>query len=291
MNNLRYEYSPIIRRKRIKWPKDARVAVWVIPNIEHFDFDEAFPGSGPAAGKIPDVMNFSARDYGNRIGVWRIMDVLDKYGIKATVSLNSDVCEYYPIIIEEGKKRGWEFMGHGIKKSKVLIGLSEDEEREVVATTIRTISRSVGKAPEGWLSPGLAETFNTPDILAEEGIKYICDWSNDDQPYAMKVLKGTLISIPYSTEVNDMPAFLTSHLTSEDFYHVIKDQFDVFYSEGATNGRVMSIGLHPFLIGLPSKIGCLDRALKYISSHQDVWFATGAEICDWYCRHYLDTTS
>lgn len=290
MTDTRYDYSPIIKRDKIKWPKQARVAVWIIPNIEHFEFDAPTSGFGPTTGKVPDIRNYAWKDYGNRVGVWRIMDVLDKYGIKATVALNAAVCDHYPIIIEEAKKREWEFMGHGITNSKPLMYLSEAEERQLISETLNKITEAAGTPPRGWLGPGLVETLNTPDILAEQGIEYLCDWCNDDQPYPMKVNKGTLISIPYSVELNDIQAFLNYHLTPDEFYKVIKDQFDVLYEEGATNGRVMAIAIHPYLIGLPYRIKCLDKALQYIKGHKDVWFATGSEIIDWYKERYLNRT-
>jgi peptidoglycan/xylan/chitin deacetylase (PgdA/CDA1 family) len=275
----------MITRNPIRWPDGARVAVWVIPNIEHFEFETPLTGFGSAVGKVPDVRNYSWKDYGNRVGLWRIMRILDKYDIKATVALNAAVCDHYPVIIEQCKQRDWEFMGHGITNSKSLIDLPEAEEREVIRTTIRKITDAVDRRPEGWLSPALAETFNTPDILAEEGIIYLCDWCNDDQPYPMKVRKGSLVSIPYSIEINDMQVFINYHLTTEEYCQMIKDQFDVLYEEGATNGQVMAIAVHPFLTGLPYRIGYLDRALQYIKGHKDVWFATGSEITSWYLEH------
>ena len=288
MENMRYEYSPVIARRTIQWPNKARLAVWVIPNIEHFEFDAPAIDISGAASPIPDVSNYARRDYGNRVGVWRIMEILDRYDIKATAALNSAVCEHYPIIIQEGKKRGWEFMGHGVTNSTRLVKLSEDEERNIIKSVIQTITHTTGKQPEGWLSPGLMETFNTPDILAEQGIRYLCDWCSDDQPYRMKVKKGNLISMPYSLDINDIPAFLRFSKTTEEFYEMIKEQFDVLYEEGAASGRVMAIALHPFVIGQPHRIKCLDKALRYIKRHKDVWFATGSEIAKWYYEHHVN---
>ena len=288
MENMRYEYSPVIARRTIQWPNKARLAVWVIPNIEHFEFDAPAIDISGAASPIPDVSNYARRDYGNRVGIWRIMEILDRYDIKATAALNSAVCEHYPIIIHEGKKRGWEFMGHGVTNSTRLAKLSEDEERKIIKSVIQTIAHAAGKQPEGWLSPGLMETFNTPDILAEQGIRYLCDWCSDDQPYRMKVKKGNLISMPYSLDINDLPAFLRFSKTTEEFYEMIKEQFDVLYEEGAASGRVMAIALHPFVIGQPHRIKCLDKALRYIKRHKDVWFATGSEIAKWYYEHHVN---
>ncbi len=287
MKNLRYEYSPIINRRAIEWPNKGRLAVWVIMNIEHFEIDIPSSGFGPAVGQVPDVRNYAWRDYGVRVGIWRVMDILDHYEMRASVALNSSVCEHYPLIIEEGKRRRWEFMGHGITNSKLLVNLPEDEERKVIRATIQDIGDAVGRRPEGWLSPALSETFNTLDILAEEGIRYVCDWCNDDQPYPMRVKQGTLISIPYSVEVNDLPVFLSYHFSPDQFCQIIKDQFDVLYQEGTRNGRVMAIALHPFLMGQPFRSKYLDSALQYIVNHPHVWVATGSEIANWYYEHYF----
>jgi peptidoglycan/xylan/chitin deacetylase (PgdA/CDA1 family) len=287
MDHHRFDYSPIIKRKPLKWPNGARVAVWIIPNIEHFEFD--LPGTALfPLNVVPDVLNYGWRDYAVRVGVWRLMEALDKYGIRATVALNAAVCEHYPIIIEEGKKRNWEFMGHGMTNSQLLTGLPEEEERKVIRETIHTITKSVGKTPEGWLGPALAETFVTPDLLAEEGIRYLCDWCNDDQPYAMKVRAGQLLSVPYSLELNDIPFFIGKGNSGADFLQAITDQFDVLYEEGKTNGRVMAIALHPFIISVPHRHKYFAQALEYICRHREVWLATGSEIAHWYYDHYLN---
>jgi len=288
MDHQRFDYSPIIKRKPLKWPNGARVAVWIIPNIEHFEFD--LPGTALfPLNVVPDVLNYAWRDYAVRVGIWRLMDTLDHYSIRATVALNAAVCEHYPIIIEEGKKRNWEFMGHGMTNSQLLAGLPEEEERKVIRDTIHTITKSVGEAPEGWLGPGLAETFITPDLLAEEGIRYLCDWCNDDQPYAMKVKKGRLLSVPYSIELNDIPFFVGKGNSGADFLQAIQDQFDVLYEEGKVNGRVMAIALHPFIISVPHRHKYFAKALEYICRHKEVWLATGSEIANWYYDHYLNS--
>ncbi|MDP2718808.1 MAG: polysaccharide deacetylase family protein, partial [Dehalococcoidia bacterium] len=214
-----------------------------------------------------------------------IMDVLKKNGIRGTVALNAAICDHHPQIIEEADKLNWEFMGHGVTNSSPLVNLPEDREREVIHSVVEKITAATGKKPLGWLGPGLVETFNTPDILAEEGIEYLADWCCDDQPYKLRVKKGSLYSIPYSNGVNDMPAFQTFHHTAREFCELIKDNFDVLYREGETTGRVMPIALHPFLSGVPYRIDWLDKALQYIREHEKVWFATGSEIIDWFRKH------
>jgi peptidoglycan/xylan/chitin deacetylase (PgdA/CDA1 family) len=283
MNNTRYEFGPIIRRKPLRWPNGARVAVWVIPNIEHFHIDR--PGTAMRAGstsQVPDVYNVAWRDYGLRVGIWRQMAMFDKYGIRATVALNAEVCDHYPVVIEEAVKRGWEFMGHGMTNSQSMYGLPEDEERGVIEQTLARIEQGTGQRPRGWLGPGLAETMRTPDLLAAAGVQYVGDWVADDQPFPLKVEQGTLTAMPYTIELNDIPIFLGRHHTGRQFYEIIRDQFDVLYHEGQESGRVMAIALHPMITGQPHRAKYLDDALAYVTGHRHVWLATGSEILDAY---------
>ncbi len=265
-----FPYQAIVDRPRIVWPNGARVAVWVIPNIEHFHLELGQPA--------PDVRNYSRRDYGNRVGVWRLMEVLEKNGVRGTVALNADVGRYYPRIMEAVIKLGWELMGHGLTNSTMLTGMSKEVETSVIAEAKRVIE-GYGRAMRGWLGPGLIETWNTLDLLRAHGVEYVCDWVNDDLPYRMN---NGLYSIPYSIEVNDMPLFNLPSIDIEEFYRRICETFDVLYDEGRRNGRVMAIALHPFLMGVPHRIRVLDRALRHIASHDQVWFATGSEIIQAY---------
>jgi allantoinase len=217
-----------------------------------------------------------------------MMDLLARYDLRASALLNSDVCVYHPQIVEEGNKLGWAWLAHGKNNSTFQAGMSRDEERSYLTDVVTTISQSTGKQPKGWLGPALTETFNTPDLLAELGIDYVLDWCNDDQPYPMRVDGGRMISVPYSIEVNDIPMFLGKGYTGEQFYQAVVDQFDQLYAEGEHTGRVMCVALHPFIINQPFRHKYLDRALKYITGHEDVWFATSDEIAEWYYRDYYD---
>ncbi|HUK59109.1 MAG TPA: polysaccharide deacetylase family protein [Stellaceae bacterium] len=284
----RYDYSAIVDRKPLRWPDGARVAVWVIPNIEHFLFDSGgVTASGAASGLKPDVMNFSWRDYGLRVGIWRLMEIMERHGVRGTVALNSDVTEKYPRVIEAGNALKWEWMGHGTTNSILLNAQDEDEERALLRQSVETIAKGVGRKPKGWLSPGLTETVRTLDLLAECGIEYVGNWVNDEQPYPMRVKSGSMLSIPYTIELNDIPNFLSRNRTGEEFAKQICDQFDVLYEDGAKTGRVMAIALHPFLIGHPHRAKHFEKALAYVAQHKGVWLATGGEIADWYKRNYL----
>jgi allantoinase len=284
----RFDYSAIVDRAPLRWPDGARVAVWVIPNIEHFLFDRPGTSISSATTRLsPDVLNYSWRDYGVRVGIWRLMEIMERHGVKGTVALNADVCRHYPRIIEAGNALGWEWMGHGITNSTLLNAQAEDEERALVREVVETIARGTGKRPRGWLGPALSESVRTLDILAANGIEYVGDWVNDEQPYPMRVQSGSMISLPYSIELNDIPNFLEMKRTGEEFGRMIRDQFDTLYEDGAKSGRVMAICLHPFLIGHPHRARYFADALAHITSRREVWVTTGAKIVDWYKQTYL----
>lgn len=278
-----FPYSPIIRRPRLEWPNGARVAFWIVPNIEFFSLETRPGGIGP--GKIPDIPTWAVRDYGNRVGVFRIMDVLDRYGMRATAALNSDICEFHPEIIEEGNKRRWEWMGHNQSNSRRLNEVPVEEESQIIHRTLDTIERVSGQRPLGWLGSGLQETWDTLDHLAEAGCEYVSDWGpNDDQPYLMETAGDkNLVSVPYSYAINDKAALEAFGLTTGDFKEMICAQFDTLYREGEQTGRVMHLAVHPYLTGQPFRINALDEALAYITGHSEVWLATGTEIA----QHYI----
>jgi peptidoglycan/xylan/chitin deacetylase (PgdA/CDA1 family) len=279
-----FPYSPIIRRPRLVWPDGAHVALWVIPNIEFFSLAEKVPlGSGGTGVPVPDVPSWSARDYGNRVGVFRLMEVLDRHGIRATVALNADLCAHHPEIIEEGQKRDWEWMGHNETNTRRLNEAPPGEEAGIIERTLSKIEKAIGRRPVGWLGSGLQETWNTLDHLVAEGCEYVSDWTNDDQPYVMTLGGGRrLIAMPYSHEINDKPAFEKFHRTADEFRDMICRQFDVLYREGAQSGRVMAIAIHPYLTGVPHRIDAFDAALAHVCRHAGVWKATGAEVA----RHF-----
>jgi peptidoglycan/xylan/chitin deacetylase (PgdA/CDA1 family) len=279
-----FPYTPINRRPKLEWPNGARLALWVIPNIEFFSLKNPLPGHPweKATGEGPTVRAWGQRDYGNRVGIYRIMDVLTKHGIRATATVNSAICDHHPQIIEDAVKLGWEFMGHNKTNTTRLTGLGLEEERELIRGSLERLAQATGKKPVGWLGAGLAETWNTLDILTEEGCMYVSDWVNDDQPYLMTVNGKRITYLPYSYEINDSPQLYYRDRSIEEFESMIKRQFDTLYAEGEQSARVMAICLHPFIIGVAHRIGGLDSALKYICSHAGVWKATGEEICKAY---------
>jgi peptidoglycan/xylan/chitin deacetylase (PgdA/CDA1 family) len=280
----RYEDSFITERKPFRWPGNNTLAVWFAPNAEVWQYDQA-TGVGITpnpTNHVPDVFNYAWREYGMRVGLWRIADVFDEAGVRATVALNSQVCDVHPKAVEEMKKRGWEFMGHGTTNSTNLASLNLEQERDTIRGILKTIEQASGRRPRGWLGSGLIETYDTLDILAEEGVIYCGDWNNDDQPYPMKVKAGKMFSIPYCNEINDISVYLRKGYTGEQYLRSVVDQFDTLYADSRKQPRVMGVPLHPMISGQPLRIKYLARAIAYMKEHQGVWFATGSEIIDAY---------
>ena len=285
-----YHYAPLIDRPKIDWPNRARIAFWVAPNIEFYELSPPRnPLRTPWPRPIPDVLNYAHRDYGNRVGHWRMMEVMDACGVRGSVSLSAAVCDHHPEIIEACLERDWELFSHGIYNSRYVYGMSEAQEREMIEDAIESIQRHTGKPLAGWLSPALTNTVRTMDLLAEYGIRYTCDLFHDDQPQPVKVRSGKLISVPYSLEMNDFVAFKRYGATPRAYAEMLKRQFDQLYQEGEENAQVMCIPLHPFLIGQPHRIGPFAEALEYITGHEAVWVTTAGEIAEWYYEHHYES--
>jgi peptidoglycan/xylan/chitin deacetylase (PgdA/CDA1 family) len=279
----RLPYSPLPERPLFRWPGDAKIALWVVPNIEHYEY---LPPSGQVRDPWPrmphpDVLGYGSRDYGNRVGLWRMMDVMDKHDIRCTMSLNLAVYEHYPQIMDACEARGWDLLCHGLYNTRYFWGLTEADERARIAECVDLWRRLTGRMIPGWFSPGGSYTLNTPDLVAEAGIKYYSDWNHDDQPTSLRTRHGNLITVPYTMDINDG---MTSRwpIEGEAFAQMIIDYFDCLYRDPSPQGRVMCIALHPYLMGQPHRIRHLDRALGHILAHEGVWKATGEQIADWY---------
>ena len=284
-----YDYSPLIDRPRITWPNGARVAFWVAPNLEFYELDPAVNPLRTAWPRpVPDVLNYSHRDYGNRVGHWRMMEVMDAHGVRGSISLNVALCDHHPEIIEACAERDWEFFSHGIYNTRYTYAMDEAQERAMIEDAIATVEKHTGRRLAGWLSPALTNTERTMDLLAEYGVQYTCDLFHDDQPQPVKVKNGRLISVPYSLVMNDLVVYLFDFGTPRRYTEMLKRQFDQLYAEGAQSGQVMCIPLHPFLVGQPHRIGPFAEALDYITGHDAVWVTTGQEIAAWYYEHHYD---
>lgn len=284
-----YDYSPMLDRPKITWPNGARVAFWVAPNIEFYELDPPQnPGRRPWPKPHPDVVPHSHRDYGNRAGFWRMMEVMEKYGVRGSVSLNVAMCQHHPEIIEACSALDWEFFSHGVYNTRYTYTMTEAQERAMMEDVIKTIKDCTGQDTDGWLAPALSYTTNTFELLAEYGIKYTCDLFHDDQPQPVKTKSGRLISVPYSLEMNDTVVLSMMGKSSRHYTEILKANFDQLYEEGAENGQVMCIPLHPFLIGQPHRIGNFAEVLEYITGHDKVWVTTGREIAAHYYEHHYD---
>lgn len=285
----RVDYSPIIDRPPIHWPNNARVAFWVAPNVEHYEYVPEFDGKKNPWPRTPypDVQQYAYRDYGNRVGFWRMLEVLDAHKIRCCVSLNLAVLEHFPEIGKAMVDRDWDFMSHGIYNTRYLDTYTEERERAFYQDNIETLKRHTGKTLKGMLGPAVSATERTPDLMAEAGLIYHTDWVHDDQPVPIKVNQGKLVSVPYSFELNDVPIFRT-HYESEYFVQMCKAQFDQLYAEGSESGRVMCIALHPYLFGQPHRIRYLDELLGYIMSHDGVWQTTADEIAEFFIENNYD---
>jgi peptidoglycan/xylan/chitin deacetylase (PgdA/CDA1 family) len=284
-----YDYLPYGDRPRITWPGGARVAFWIAPNLEFYEWDPpANPQRAPWPRPQPDLQNYGWRDYGNRVGFWRMLEVMDHYRVPGSVSLNVALCDHMPDIIKACVDRGWEFFSHGIYNTRYTYGMSEAQERAMIRDVIDSIARATGQPTDGWLSPALTNTERTMELLAEAGVKYTLDLFHDDQPTPLTLRSGRMISLPYSLEMNDFTVLLQAGVSPQGYTEMIKAQFDRLYLEGAENGTVMCIPLHPYLIGQPHRVAPFAESLDYITNHDGVWIATAREIATWYLEHHHD---
>ena len=291
MDHDHYDWSPLnATRPKLQWPENARVALCVVVVLEHAEwkkppdhFEVANLAGGYGWGPFPDVTAWSHREYGNRVGVFRVLDVLKKHGIQPTVAIDALTAEHYPFIVQHCKTRDCEFIAHGISVNRMITSrMSEDEEREYIRASIDAVERATGQRPLGWLGPESGESARTPRLLAQAGVRYVCDWANDEQPYRMKVPEGDLHALPVSFPLDDVNALWERHIDIDAYGTMIRETFDTLHRDGADNGRLLVLTVHPFLIGQPFRIGTLDAALGHIVKHEGVWAATGSRVIEWY---------
>jgi allantoinase len=279
----RVPYSAIVDRPPLKLPDGKRVAVWTIVNVEEWSIERNMPRTvlPPPYGQplMPDLPNWAWHEYGMRVGFFRILDALNSRSIKATFALNASVIKSYPPVVEAGLKAGWEFMGHGYIQRPMH---HVEDQRAAIFDSVKDIKAFTGKKPRGWESPGLTETFDTVDWLAEAGIEYVADWVLDDQPVDIKTKHGTVVSVPYTVEMNDIAMMALQNHPSEEWLRRGIDQFDRLYAEGEKTARVMAISVHPYITGAPHRIGYLERLCDYILQRPGVALWTGEQILDWY---------
>ena len=295
---MNYEFIPLPKRQPLYWPNGKRLAVILTTNLEYWDpvrdtSEPYYPGGpsivgGNLAGNVYDNPNYTWREYGQRIGVWRIFDVLDREGVPSSCTMNGKMAIERKPVIEAALERGWEIIPHNYVQTELLTDHMFDEkaEREVIRRTLDIYEQVCGKKAKGWLSSSLRTTLNTIDILAEEGLIFTTDLLNDDQPYLVQTRSGKpMVSVSYTSEVNDF-SFLRQGLGVEGGLEMFKEQFNWLYEESATSGRFMNIGLHPHVIGQPYRIRALRDFIRYAKTFDDVWWTTREEIAEWYLDNH-----
>ena len=279
----RVPYSAIIDRPPLALPGGARMVIWTIVNVEEWDIERPMPRSvlSPPMGQplMPDLPNWAWHEYGMRVGFWRLLDCLKRFDIPVTLAINGSVCATYPRVASAALEAGWEFMGHGFNQRPMH---QNEDELEVINQTIEAIRSFTGRVPRGWESPGLTETFDTIDHLAAAGIEYVADWVLDDQPVDIATKDGSVLSIPYTVETNDITMIALQQHESREIFERTKAQFDQLYQESAEITRIMAISLHPYITGAPHRIGQLETFLSYLNDRPGVLMWTGEQILDWY---------
>jgi peptidoglycan/xylan/chitin deacetylase (PgdA/CDA1 family) len=279
----RLAYSAITERPVLKLPDGARLAVWVIVNVEEWDPTAPMPRTvltPPAGGSpMPDVPNWAWHEYGNRVGFWRVVDVFDEFAIPAVLAINGSALAAYPAIVRAAVERKWEVIGHGFTQRNMQ---KVKNERADIRKTRDAILQATGVPPRGWLGPGLTETWQTPDLLAEEGYDYVADWVLDDQPVWLKTRGKPILNVPYTQECNDVAMMLIQHHKASEYAERALDQFEQLYADAANSARVMALVVHPYIMGAPHRLKYLRRVFEVIRNKSGVKFWTGAQIADWF---------
>jgi len=276
-----YDYLPYRGRPKIAWPDGKTVAVWVSPNLEFYELDPpANPHRKSWPRPHPDVVGYSHRDYANRVGHWRMAEMMEKHGFKGSVSLSVALCQHVPEVVENADRLGWEFFSHGIYNTRYSYGMDEAQERLIIEDSIRTVREATGQTIKGWLAPALTHTPRTLDLIAEYGMTYTCDLYHDDQPMPVATKSGRLISMPYSLEVNDHYGFFVYNMSPRDYAQTLIRQYERLAAEGAESGTVMCIPLHSYLIGQPHRIGPFEEVLRHIAADGRAWITRSGDIAD-----------
>lgn len=275
MDHPHHGWSPIINRPTLRWPQDARVALCVVLVLEHMEwqapagsFQAANLSGGSAPRAFPDYARLSHREYGHRVGIFRLLDVLEKHGVPATIAMDAMTAENYPYLVRHCLDRGCEIIGHGISVSRMITSdMSEGEEREYIATSLAALAQATGKTPQGWLGPEYGESNRTPQLLAEAGLRYVCDWANDEQPYPMTTGDNPFYALPLLYELDDVASLAQRKVTVEDYQRRLTESFDTLHEDGADTGRVMALNWHPWLVGQPFRVSSVDAALEIGRAH------------------------
>lgn len=277
-----FSYQPIHKRPDYHWPGGARLAVYIGFNLEHFAFGEGLGANLGPASPQPDVLNYAWREYGNRVGAWRCLELFDALKLPTGALINTALYDHCPELIEAFTARGDELIGHGHTNAERQAAMDEAQERALLADCRTRIAHHSGSAPSGWLSPWISESLATPHLLTETGYRYTLNWCHDDQPVRKTTRRGSLWSIPYPQEVNDIPMIVARQMDGKDFAQMIIDNFDEMLEQSVHQPLVMGIALHPYIVGQPYRLRHLRRALQHIARQRDqgrIWVTTPGAIC------------
>ncbi len=295
---MHYDFVPMPQRKPLKWPGGARLALVFTINLEWWEVsregDETFYAGGPSIlpdplpANVADWPNYTWREYGQRVGCWRLFDIFERAGVAPSCTMNAMMGVERRAVIDAVNERGWELVAHNYAQTDSLTNYAHepDKERALIAKVLEVYEEVVGRPAKGWLSTSMRCTSNTPDILTENGLIFQADYLNDDQPYLVHTDNGELVCIPYTNELNDFATFFRRGMTVDQTVQVFKDQFDVLYREGQHTGMLMTIGLHPHVIGQPYRVRALEEFLAYVKRFDDVWFPKREEIAEWYLDNH-----
>jgi peptidoglycan/xylan/chitin deacetylase (PgdA/CDA1 family) len=281
--NERLAYSAIPQRPHLVLPNGARLAVWVIVNVEAWDIRQPMPRTvltPPAGGSpMPDIPNWAWHEYGNRVGFWRMLEVFDDCRIPAALAINGSAIAAYEPIARAARDRSWEFLGHGFTQTSMQ---KVENEADDIARTSEAIAGFTGRRPRGWLGPGLTETWETPDLLVEAGYEYVCDWVLDDQPVVLQTRAGAIVNVPYTQECNDVAMMLIQHHKAPEYADRAIDQFEQLRQDARDSARVMAVVVHPYIMGAPHRLKYFRKAIEHIQGSGAALFWTGGQILDWY---------
>lgn len=286
MDHEHYEWSPLPSRPPLSWPDGSPLALGAVVLLEHYEWyppEDAYTLRSASGGLIklpdPDYLRLTHREYGHRVGIFRILDILDGHGIPPTIAMDAMTAEHYPWLVDHCVGRGCEIIGHGVAASRLITSkMSEEQEIDTIARSIDAIADATGTRPTGWFSPEGVESTRTPALLASAGIDYVCDWPNDEQPYAMTVPEGTLTSLPLFLEVDDEHALWTRRMRLDDWRQMLLETAETLHQDGARSGRSLMLTLRPWLTGQPFRAPVLDEALGQISGLGPIWKASGSEL-------------
>ncbi len=297
---MRYPFSAITNRGPLKWPDDKKVALILTLNLEHWDMtkdtDEAYYAGGPPIlpdvlpGRIPDFPNFTWREYGQRVGIWRLFDAFVKAGVPASCTINAKTALERPEIARFPDEQGWEVLAHNYEQGELLTGFGGDikKEREVVEATLKVYEEFYGRKAKGWLSSSLRGTPNTPEILAEHGCIFYCDIMNDDQPFLLETDAGPIVSTPYTNEINDFTILTRRGHTTDEMRDILIEELSVLHKEASESGsgRMMNVGLHPHVTGRAYRVRAVQEFLEFAKGLDGVWFAKREEVAEWYLNNH-----